>query len=67
MRMEKTSLYFSFVIKNNKSMISSEIGGSSNSYATRDEALDLCKNSSARCAVLLQKFDNWEFKKDYPW
>ena len=63
----KDKFIFFFCYKNNKSMISSEIGGSSNSYATRDEALDLCKNSSTRCAVLLQKFDNWEFKKDYPW
>lgn len=32
----------------------------------RDEALDYCK-SSMQCTPLLMLYDNWEFKKDYPW
>ena len=32
----------------------------------RDEALDYCK-SSGQCTPLLMLYDNWEFKKDYPW
>lgn len=35
--------------------------------STRDDALKKCKDSPSYCAYLLYKFDNWEFKKDYPW
>ena len=34
--------------------------------SSRDMALTCCKNSSEKCAGLLE-LDNWEFKKDYPW
>lgn len=63
----KDMFMFFFCYKNNKPMISAEISGESASYSTRAKALEKCKTSKNRCAVLLQKFDNWEFKKDYPW
>lgn len=62
----KDMFMFFFCYKNNKPMMSAEIA-SNNSYSTRFQALSLCKTSKNRCAVLLQKFDNWEFKEDYPW
>ena len=34
---------------------------------TRAEALEKCKSAPSYCAYLLYKFDNWEFKEDYPW
>ena len=33
---------------------------------SRESLLNTCKNSSSQCSGLLQ-YDNWEFKKDYPW
>ena len=33
---------------------------------TRGTALKCCKNDSSMCTGLLE-FDDWEFKKDYPW
>lgn len=33
---------------------------------TRGTALECCKNDSSMCTGLLE-FDDWEFKKDYPW
>lgn len=33
---------------------------------TRGTALKCCKNDSSKCTGLLE-FDDWEFKKDYPW
>lgn len=36
-------------------------------YETRDLALERCKISAGECAVLLQRYDNFEFKKDYPY
>lgn len=36
------------------------------SDTTRGTALKCCKNNSSKCTGLLE-FDNWEFKKDYPW
>ncbi len=32
----------------------------------RSEALESCKNSPEMCSTLLELFDNWEFKDDYP-
>ncbi len=37
------------------------------SYNTRDKALAQCKESPSTCSVLLQRYDNFEFKEDYPW
>ncbi len=36
-------------------------------YTTRANALERCKASAIECSVLLQKYDNFEFKKDYPY
>ncbi len=41
--------------------------GGITSYTDRNTALAKCKNNADVCSVLLQKFDNWEFKDDYPW
>jgi len=36
-------------------------------FKTRDQALEVCKTSEGySCTPLLELFDNWEFKKDYP-
>lgn len=34
---------------------------------TREQAIADCKNNSYTCTALLEKFDNWEFKEDYPY
>lgn len=34
---------------------------------TREQAIANCKNNSYTCTALLEKFDNWEFKEDYPY
>lgn len=36
-------------------------------FDTRAKALDECKKQPAYCSVLLEIYDNWEFKEDYPW
>lgn len=36
-----------------------------NIYKTRETAYNGCKANAAYCSTLLQ-YDNWEFKKDYP-
>ena len=41
-------------------------GGSVDSVNTRERALNICKKFSTECVPLLM-FDNWEFKKDYPY
>ena len=33
---------------------------------TREDALEKCKESPSYCSILLEIFDNWEFKDDYP-
>lgn len=33
---------------------------------TREKAMTLCKSTPLSCSCLLS-YDNWEFKKDYPW
>lgn len=38
-----------------------------NAFSTREKALNTCINTPNLCAKLLQKFDNWEFKDDYPY
>lgn len=38
----------------------------SKNITTRDSALNICKNDANQCSGLLW-FDNWEFKKDYPY
>lgn len=42
------------------------LGGIS-AYPDRDTALAKCKSLPSVCSVLLQKFDNFEFKDDYPY
>lgn len=41
-------------------------GGSVDSINTREKALGICKRFSTECVPLLM-YDNWEFKKDYPY
>ncbi len=36
-------------------------------FDTRAKALEMCKNNASTCSVLLQKYDNFEFKDDYPY
>lgn len=36
-------------------------------YTTRDDAVERCKALAIECSVLLQRYDNFEFKKDYPY
>ena len=36
-------------------------------YEPRAEALRICKIIPDRCSILLEKYDNFEFKEDYPW
>ena len=38
-----------------------------NTYEPRAEALRICKIIPDRCSILLEKYDNFEFKEDYPW
>ena len=38
-----------------------------NDVNSRKEALSLCEKSPANCGTLLIKYDNYEFKDDYPW
>ena len=37
------------------------------SFEPREEALRICKIIPDRCSILLEKYDNFEFKDDYPW
>ena len=64
---------FIFLLCSDKSEARTYLG-SENSYfgayndkniSSRDDALELCKEISDYCSLLLQ-YDNWEFKKDYP-
>lgn len=34
---------------------------------TREQAIANCKDNAYNCTALLEKFDNWEFKEDYPY
>lgn len=61
---DKFIFYFCYKSKTKKPLIDSASG---NVTYTREEALTLCKTSPSGCGLLLQKFDNWEFKEDYPW
>ncbi len=36
-------------------------------YSTRENAWQSCKSNNKTCSVLLQYYDNWEFKDDYPY
>ncbi len=37
------------------------------SVATREQALNVCKRYPTECMPLIMTYDNWEFKKDYPY
>ncbi len=65
----KPNLYgkdvFTFILSllNNDKPLQSWPSASENS---RNILLNTCQNDSSQCSGLLQ-YDNWEFKKDYPW
>lgn len=60
----KDKFIFYFCYKHKKPIIDSL---STYKVNSREDALARCKRDSSHCAILLHKFDNWEFKKDYPW
>jgi len=41
--------------------------GGMNAAVDRESALDICKDARANCSSLLILYDDFEFKKDYPW
>lgn len=54
---------FTLTLNSNKNPLQSWPSTNDNSRKT---LLNTCKNNSSKCSGLLQ-YDNWEFKKDYPW
>ena len=47
--------------------ISSDTDDNYTLYDTREKALQKCKEHAHTCSNLLQKYDNFEFKDDYPY
>lgn len=64
---------FVFLLCNDKKEAKNYLGSENNYFGayndrhigSREDALELCKETSGYCTLLLQ-YDNWEFKEDYP-